>query len=158
MSSGTQAKPYGKLLDYEQFIDHQIQRTRARIKVTDTITACLTLLVGFLGVLFLEVVLDHVFGLPVVLRRVVFAAGMATACMFAALRSCETVDQANQRHLRREDDRRCGCCVQEQPDQLPRAAARCARRFRRRSWRRWKRGRWPTWRTSRLTPWSTSND
>ena len=86
MSSGTQAKPYGKLLDYEQFIDHQIQRTRARIKVTDTITACLTLLVGFLGVLFLEVVLDHVFGLPVVLRRVVFAAGMATACMFAALR------------------------------------------------------------------------
>ena len=86
MSSGTQAKAYGKLLDYEQFIDHQIQRTRNRIKVTDIITAGLTMLVAFLAVLFLEVVLDHVFGLPVVLRRVVLAAGLAGACMFASMR------------------------------------------------------------------------
>ena len=86
MSSGTQAKPYGKLLDYEQFIDHQIQRTRTRIKVTDIITASLTLVVAFLAVLFLEVVFDHVFGLPLVLRRIVLAAGLAGACVFAAMR------------------------------------------------------------------------
>ena len=55
MTVGTQAQPFGKLLDYEQFIDHQLQRTRRRIKLTDIATACLTLLVGFLGVLFLEV-------------------------------------------------------------------------------------------------------
>ena len=86
MSSATQAKPHGKLLDYEQFIDHQIQRTRTRIKVTDIITASLTLLVAFLGVLFLEVVLDHVVGLHVALRRIVLAAGFASACMYAAIR------------------------------------------------------------------------
>ncbi len=86
MSLGTQAKPSGKLLDYEQFIDHQIQRTRRRIKVTDIITASLTLLVAFLAVLFLEVVFDHFFGLPLLLRRVVLAAGMTSACLFAAMR------------------------------------------------------------------------
>ena len=59
---GDPGEAYGKLLDYEQFIDHQIQRTRTRIKVTDMITAGLTLVVAFLAVLFLEVVFDHVFG------------------------------------------------------------------------------------------------
>ena len=34
-SLGTQAG--GKLLDYEQFIDHQIGLTRARIKMTDVL-------------------------------------------------------------------------------------------------------------------------
>ena len=86
MSLGAQVKPSGKLLDYEQFIDHQIQRTRRRIKVTDIITACLTLLVAFLAVLFLEVVFDHVFGLPLLLRRLVLATGMTSACLFAAMR------------------------------------------------------------------------
>ena len=86
MSLGTQTKPAGKLLDYEQFIDHQLHRTRARIKLTDIMTASLTLVVGFLGVLFLEVVLDHVFGLPLLLRRIVLAGGLVTALAFAALR------------------------------------------------------------------------
>ncbi len=86
MSLGTQAKPYGKLLDYEQFIDHQIQRTRMRIKVTDIITASLTLVVGFLAVLFFEVIFDHVFGLPLFLRRVILAFGLTGACVFAAMR------------------------------------------------------------------------
>ncbi len=39
MTLGTQTKPYGKLLDYEQFIDHQINRTRKRIKLNDIQTA-----------------------------------------------------------------------------------------------------------------------
>ena len=51
MTLGTQTQAYGKLLDYEQFIDHQLARTRSRIKLTDVITACLTLLVAFLAIL-----------------------------------------------------------------------------------------------------------
>ena len=123
MSSGTQAKPYGKLLDYEQFIDHQIQRTRTRIKVTDIITASLTLLVAFLAVLFLEVVLDHVFGLHARLaanRARRWAGECMRVCSHAR---CDAVDPENQRDLRGENDRRRGPDVQEQPDQLPRAAA-----------------------------------
>ncbi len=86
MTLGTQTQPYGKLLDYEQFIDHQLARTRARIKFTDIMTAGLTLLVGFLAVLFLEVVLDHIVGLPLMFRRIILAAGLTTACAFTALR------------------------------------------------------------------------
>ena len=41
MALGTQ--PVGKLLDYEQYIDHQIERTRSRIKTTDLVTAALLL-------------------------------------------------------------------------------------------------------------------
>ena len=49
MTLGTQTQPHGKLLDYEQFIDHQLARTRTRIKMTDIFTAVLILLVGLLG-------------------------------------------------------------------------------------------------------------
>lgn len=86
MTLGTQAQPHGKLLDYEQFIDHQLNRTRARIKFIDVATACLILLAGFLGVLFLEVVLDHVVGLPLLFRRIVLAAGVTAASAFAAFK------------------------------------------------------------------------
>ncbi len=41
MAIGTQTQPQGKLLDYEQFIDHQLQRTRRRIKFTDIIDGVL---------------------------------------------------------------------------------------------------------------------
>ena len=45
MALGTQ--PVGKLLDFEQYIEHQIKRTRARIKMTDvlgtTVTSVVTL-------------------------------------------------------------------------------------------------------------------
>ncbi len=58
MALGTQ--PVGKLLDYEQYIEHQIRRTRARIKMTDMLTAGLILARRRSGVLFLEVVLDHI--------------------------------------------------------------------------------------------------
>ena len=54
MASTTQ--PYGKLLDYEQYIDHQLGRTRAKIKMTDVLTASLMLVAMTLGVLLLEVV------------------------------------------------------------------------------------------------------
>ena len=83
-SLGTQAS--GKLLDYEQFIDHQIGLTRARIKMTDVLTAGVLLLVASLGILFLEVVLDHIFGLPLMVRQVVLVVGLAAALTFAAMR------------------------------------------------------------------------
>ena len=73
MTLGTQTQPYGKLLDYEQFIDHQLARTRTRIKVTDIVTAVFILFVGLVGTLLLEVVLDHAFGLPLVVRPCVLA-------------------------------------------------------------------------------------
>ena len=75
MTLGAQTKPHGKLLDYEQFIDHQLERTRTRIKLTDIMTASLTMLVAFLAALFVEVVLDHVFGLPLLFRWIVLAVG-----------------------------------------------------------------------------------
>ena len=86
MAIGTQTQPQGKLLDYEQFIDHQLQRTRPRIKFTDISTACLTLLVGFLAVLFLEVVFDHVFGMPFWLRWTILVSGLLAAGVYAAIR------------------------------------------------------------------------
>src|SRR5882757_9440342 len=84
MALGTQ--PVGKLLDYEQYIDHQIRRTRARIKVTDILTACLILGTAALGLLFLEVILDHGFGLPVWFRRIVLYTSTLAGLAYLAWR------------------------------------------------------------------------
>ncbi len=86
MTVGAQTQPLGKLLDYEQFIDHQLDRTRRRIKLTDVATACLILLVGFLGVLFLEVLGDHLFGMPYWLRSAILVTGLVAAIGYAAYR------------------------------------------------------------------------
>jgi hypothetical protein len=86
MALGTQAQAYGKLLDYEQFIDHQLARTRARIKMTDILTALFLLFVGLAGTLLLEVVLDHAVGLPLFLRRVILVIGSTAALAFLLLR------------------------------------------------------------------------
>ncbi|MDB5352040.1 MAG: hypothetical protein JWN86_3287, partial [Planctomycetota bacterium] len=80
------AQTQGKLLDYEQFIDHQLGLTRARIKMTDVLTAGVLLVAAVLGVLFLEVVLDHIFGLPFMLRQIVLILGLSGATVFSALR------------------------------------------------------------------------
>ncbi len=84
MTLGTQTQPYGKLLDYEQFIDHQLARTRARIKMTDIFTAILILVAGFAATLLVEIILDHAFGLPLFLRRVLFFVGLSSALGYAA--------------------------------------------------------------------------
>src|SRR3954469_7405253 len=84
MALGTQ--PVGKLLDFEQYIEHQITRTRSRIKATDVLTACLILVTAALGVLFLEVVLDHLVGLPLWVRRLVLWSGLTAGVVFAAVR------------------------------------------------------------------------
>ncbi len=82
----TSTQPYGKLLDYEQYIDHQLGRTRARIKMTDILTAGLILVAAAVGVLLLEVVLDHVVGLPLWFRQVVLVFGLAGGGAFATMR------------------------------------------------------------------------
>ncbi len=84
MALGTQ--PHGKLLDFEQYIDHQLGRTRARIKMTDILTASLVLVAAALGILFLEVVLDHLFGLPLWLRRIVLLLGVSGGAAYFVLR------------------------------------------------------------------------
>src|SRR5436305_478298 len=80
------AQPHGKLLDYEQYVDHQIHRTRARIKMTDVLTASITLVTVALGILFLEIVLDHLVGLPIWARRIILMLGLASGGAFAGWR------------------------------------------------------------------------
>src|SRR3954467_986808 len=68
MALGTQ--PVGKLLDYEQYIEHQLKRTRSRIKFTDVVTAGLLLATIVMAVVFIEILFDHTIGLPLMVRRV----------------------------------------------------------------------------------------
>ncbi len=103
MALGTQAQ--GKLLDYEQFIDHQLARTQAKIKTTDILIACLTLATAFLGVLFLEIVLDHAVGLPIWARRVILWLGTAAAAELHGVPDRPALAPAGQRLLRGQDDR-----------------------------------------------------
>src|SRR3954452_4473328 len=84
MTLGRQDQPYGKLLDYEQFIDHQLARSRARIKMTDIFTALLILVAGFAATLLVEIILDHAFGLPLFVRQVLFFLGLSSALAYAA--------------------------------------------------------------------------
>ena len=84
MALGTQAR--GKLLDYEQYIDHQLQRTQARIKMNDVASAALILVTAVLSVLFLEIVLDHAVALPAWVRRIVLFGGLLGATTYAAMK------------------------------------------------------------------------
>ncbi|AMV37622.1 hypothetical protein [Planctomyces sp. SH-PL62] len=86
MTAGAQTRTQGKLLDYKEFIEHQIALTRRRIKYTDLVTACLTLAAGLALVLLIEVVLDHAFGLPVFVRRMILMAGTVSAAAFILMR------------------------------------------------------------------------
>ncbi|MEO6810127.1 MAG: hypothetical protein ABI353_13520, partial [Isosphaeraceae bacterium] len=79
-------QPHGKVLNYEQFVDHQLRLTRARIKTTDVLTSTMVLVVAALGVLFLEIVLDHAFGLPAWIRRLVLFTGLGAMLVFAVRR------------------------------------------------------------------------
>ena len=51
MALGTQTP--GKMFEYEQYIDYQISQTQAKIRMTDVLTAAVTLSAVALGVLFL---------------------------------------------------------------------------------------------------------
>ncbi len=86
MALTAQPKPQGKLLDYEQFIDHQLNLTRSKIRIIDVLTALVTLAACVLGVLFLEVILDHAFGLPAWVRGIVLTVGLTLSGAYAAWR------------------------------------------------------------------------
>ena len=73
----------GKLLDYEQYIDHQIGQTRSQIKKTDVLTASAVLAAAVVGVLFVEVVLDHRFGLPLLVRQFVLVGGLVGGLVYS---------------------------------------------------------------------------
>ena len=81
MALGTQ--PVGKLLDYEQYIEHQLKRTRSRIKFTDVFTAALLLATIVMAVIFIEILFDHTLGLPLMVRRVVLWGGALAGSIFA---------------------------------------------------------------------------
>jgi hypothetical protein len=84
MALGTQT--HGKMLDYEQFIDHQLARTQSKIKTTDILIGCLTLATAFIAVLFLEIVLDHAVGLPIWARQVILLSGIVGAAVYSGYR------------------------------------------------------------------------
>ncbi|WP_406697878.1 hypothetical protein V5E97_03410 [Singulisphaera sp. Ch08] len=79
-------QPVGKLLDYEQYIEYQLERTQARIKGAEVLNACLVLSTAGLGALFLEVVFDHLIGLPFWVRALTLGAGGALALGFILAR------------------------------------------------------------------------
>ena len=54
--------------------------------MTDILTACVTLFAATLGLLLLEVVLDHLFGLPLIIRQLLLFAGLGAAGYFATTR------------------------------------------------------------------------
>ena len=51
MATGTQ--PHGKVLNYAEYVDHQLRLTRALIKRNDVLTSLTLLGVATLSVLFL---------------------------------------------------------------------------------------------------------
>ena len=95
----------GKLLNYDQYIEHQIGLTRTRIRMTDILTALVVLSVAVLGVLFLEILLDHAFGLPVWARAVLLVGGLGAGFGYAAWKIVYPVHPAGQPLLRRSRDR-----------------------------------------------------
>ena len=86
MALGTQPQARGKLLDYEQYIDHQLRRTRNQIKKVDVLSALFLLITVGLGVFFLEVVLDHAFALSLWVRQIVFFVGGGLGLWYATMR------------------------------------------------------------------------
>ncbi|WP_169976516.1 DUF4175 family protein [Tautonia rosea] len=71
MALGTEPQQQGRMLDYEQFVDHQLHLTRSRIRATEVFTALVVMITGILGLLLLEIVLDHWIGLPWSVRAVI---------------------------------------------------------------------------------------
>jgi hypothetical protein len=86
MALGTQPQARGKMLDYEQYIDHQLRRTRNQIKKVDVLSAALMLITVTLGILFLEVVLDHALALSIWVRRIILFVGGGLGIAYAAFR------------------------------------------------------------------------
>ena len=61
MSTGTKTKPGRKFVEFDQFIEYQVQKTQKTIKTTDLLTAGVGVMAMFLGYLLVFVVFDHWF-------------------------------------------------------------------------------------------------
>ena len=78
--------PRGRILEYAEFIEDQVARARSRIKSNDMFRAILWMITVSLGVIFLEVILDHTVELPSMARRLILFGGLGTAAVYAFVR------------------------------------------------------------------------
>jgi len=78
--------PRGRILEYAEFIEDQVARARSRIKSNDMFRAILWMITVTLGVIFLEVILDHTVELPSMARRLILFGGLGTAAVYAFVR------------------------------------------------------------------------
>ena len=76
----------GRILEYAEFIEDQVARARSRIKSNDMFRASLWIVTVSIGVLFLEVILDHTLELPAMARRLVLYGGLGAGSIYAFLR------------------------------------------------------------------------
>ena len=76
----------GRILEYAEFIEDQVARARSRIKSNDMLRASLWIVTVSIGVLFLEVILDHTLELPAMARRLILFGGLAAGSIYAFLR------------------------------------------------------------------------
>jgi hypothetical protein len=66
-------------------VDRWVARLWSPINLTGAIAATLTLLVAATVIVFVEVVLDHAVGLPMLVRQLILAIGFGAATVFIAL-------------------------------------------------------------------------
>jgi len=88
MSPGNESpqNPRGRLLEYAEFIEEQIHAAQARIKSNDIFRAVLWIITGAMGLLFVEIVLDHSIELPLIVRQVTLFVGLLVAGVYAWVR------------------------------------------------------------------------
>lgn len=88
MSPGNESpqNPRGRLLEYAEFIEEQIHAAQARIKSNDIFRAVLWIITGAMGLLFVEIVLDHSIELPLIVRQVTLFVGVLVASVYAWVR------------------------------------------------------------------------
>ena len=88
MSPGNESpqNPRGRLLEYAEFIEEQIHAAQARIKSNDIFRAVLWIITGAMGLLFVEIVLDHSIELPLIVRQVTLFVGILVASVYAWVR------------------------------------------------------------------------
>jgi hypothetical protein len=80
------ARPAAKLVQYDRYIDTQIQNTRRAVKAVDWATSLLQLVIGVLLFLLTAAVVDHWIipgGFSVAMRTILFAVFVGGICYFA---------------------------------------------------------------------------
>ena len=115
-----ESQPGGKLLEFEQYIDYQLDRTRSKIRMTDMVTSAIFLVAVALAVLFLEILLDHLFGLPPWLRVAILVVGGSAAIGYGYWGIVRPLLRRVNHYYAARDDRGHRSQLQEQPDHVSR--------------------------------------